>query len=79
MKAWLKGGLIGLGVGYIGYIGVYIIAFLLFYKRIGIGVKGVSLIGSIPSFTWFIIYSTGFFLIGVLINWLYGKIRGKKK
>jgi hypothetical protein len=75
MISWFKGGLIGLGVGYIGYI----TAFLLFYKRIGIGAKSVSLIGSIPSFTWFIIYSIGFFLIGVLINWLYGKIRGKKK
>lgn len=73
MKNWLKGGLIGLIVGYIGYI----IAFLLFYKSVG-GAKDVSLIGSIPSFTWFIIYSIIFFVIGAFIALIIQKIKSKK-
>jgi hypothetical protein len=66
MKSWLKGGLIGLALGYVGYI----IAFFFFYAKIGFGTENVSFIDSIPSFTWFVAYSSIFFGIGALVGWL---------
>ncbi|MBN1467632.1 MAG: hypothetical protein JW924_02820 [Fusobacteriaceae bacterium] len=80
MKNWIKGGLIGLATGYIGYIIVY-----LFMKyRLPVltdpslaSIAPPTLLGSIPSFGWFIVYSLIFFLIGFSIALIIQKIKSK--
>lgn len=79
MKTWLKSGLIGLGLGYLGYLIVYY-----YYKykvvtlyKVGTTPEDISLIGSIPGIEWFIIYSLTFFGIGAIIGLIIQKVKEK--
>ena len=77
---WLKGGIIGLALGYIGYLIVYYYyryRIVTLYKA-GTTPEDLSLIGSIPGIEWFIIYSLFSFGVGALIGLIIQKIKAKK-
>jgi hypothetical protein len=91
MKAWLKGGLIGVGIGLIlGVIGVLIFGECLFSHGPGIICKfliydTLLLMKYIFPFydlaivIMFLYNLIKFFIIGALIGWIVGKIKSKKK
>lgn len=85
MKAWLKGGLIGIGIYLIGLISLVVTNIFIFMQTPGSLIIGNSLknydtsLGIITIIFATVINLIIYFIAGALIGWFVGKMKQKKE